>query len=372
VCFIQKANALSNLTDVSFVYPQRLHPHNTAFPLRVFSKQLLEIGIRIHFFDRLYDPSILNSQILCITYGDRYLLIKEENKFEYFIKALEYYRSKGLKVIIIDDHDTTGGLNSTVIDSVDIYAKAQLLSDVSKYTVPHYDNIHFKQYYHETFGLSNDKVKPSNPLNQSQIDKLRLSWNYGMIDWGVLYARGLMVRFQIRYPRAKYKLNIVDKHLKERQFAISLRVGLHAKDNIVNHHRTLALNGIKQFESKYSVAYGSKLSYSDYQLELADTMITPSPYGLGEICYRDFEAFQAKSVLLKPTMEDIQTWPNYFRDQETYVSCALDYSDYQEKIQYILDNLSMHQDIATEGQQKWRNSLNDGENFASHFKNIVS
>ena len=60
-----------------------------------------------------------------------------------------------------------------------------------------------------------------------------------------------------------------------------------------------------------------------------------SCYGWGEICYRDWEAVISNSLLLKPDMSNIRTWPNLYDSYSTYIPLKLDLSDLEHQI----DNL---------------------------------
>lgn len=52
-----------------------------------------------------------------------------------------------------------------------------------------------------------------------------------------------------------------------------------------------------------------------------------SPFGCGEVCFRDFEAVLNDSLLLKPHMDHLETWPDIFRPGETYVPISWDGDD---------------------------------------------
>lgn len=66
--------------------------------------------------------------------------------------------------------------------------------------------------------------------------------------------------------------------------------------------------------------------------------IAISPYGMGELCYRDLEAIQHGCIIIKPNMDNIITEPNLFIPNETYIPCKLDYSDLNDIISNILEN----------------------------------
>lgn len=56
------------------------------------------------------------------------------------------------------------------------------------------------------------------------------------------------------------------------------------------------------------------ISYIDY-LHLSDqAKIIVSPWGYGEICYRDFEALLDDCVLVKPRTDFVQTLDNTIRE----------------------------------------------------------
>jgi hypothetical protein len=66
--------------------------------------------------------------------------------------------------------------------------------------------------------------------------------------------------------------------------------------------------------------------------------IAISPYGMGELCYRDLEAIQHGCILIKPDMSDVITEPNLFIKNQTYIPCKVDYSDLNNIIEKVLGN----------------------------------
>ena len=60
---------------------------------------------------------------------------------------------------------------------------------------------------------------------------------------------------------------------------------------INDSHRKLLIDVIGDYNKKHSITnyeYES-ISYKKYNKLLKETAVVPSPFGLGEICYRDFE-----------------------------------------------------------------------------------
>ncbi len=68
--------------------------------------------------------------------------------------------------------------------------------------------------------------------------------------------------------------------------------------------------------------------------ELQRSKMGFSPFGYGEICWRDFETLAAGSLLIKPDCDHIELAPNMLRANETYVPLKWDFSDLAEKVNY--------------------------------------
>ena len=81
-----------------------------------------------------------------------------------------------------------------------------------------------------------------------------------------------------------------------------------------------------------------RLPYQEYIQTLYDSKILISPFGMGEVCFRDFECMQFGTIMLKPSMEEIDTIPNIYLENDTYIPVNYDWSDLNEKIEYVLDN----------------------------------
>lgn len=78
------------------------------------------------------------------------------------------------------------------------------------------------------------------------------------------------------------------------------------------------------------------ITNSKYMRELEQSKICFSPFGYGEVCWRDYEVIMCGALLVKPDMAHVQTDPNIFVPYETYVPVAWDFSDLEEKLNYYL------------------------------------
>jgi hypothetical protein len=110
---------------------------------------------------------------------------------------------------------------------------------------------------------------------------------------------------------------------------------------------TVALDGIVRRNTFFKELYDSKLCFS--------------PFGYGEVCWRDFEAMFAGSLLLKQDMSHLHCTPDVYIPFETYVPLAWDLSDFDEKVDYYLAHPEERDRIARNAYQLVQNYfLNQG------------
>lgn len=133
--------------------------------------------------------------------------------------------------------------------------------------------------------------------------------------------------------------------------------------------RTEALKRALQLSSSYRIANGP-LSRTDYLIELGRSKVTFSPFGYGEICWRDYEAIALGSLLLKPSMEHLTTYPDIFIPYETYVPVAWDFSDFDEKSTYYIANPDERLRITKNAYQVGYQFFKD-EEFFDHLKQVI-
>jgi len=81
-----------------------------------------------------------------------------------------------------------------------------------------------------------------------------------------------------------------------------------------------------------------RMPFQEYVRNLWNSKICLSPFGMGELCFRDFEAIQFGTIILKPSQSKVDSIPNIMFDDVTYIPCKYDWSDLEEKIDYILTN----------------------------------
>jgi hypothetical protein len=109
-----------------------------------------------------------------------------------------------------------------------------------------------------------------------------------------------------------------------------------------------------------------------YYRELRDSKITLSPFGWGEVCFRDFEAIISGSLLLKPDMSHLKTWPDVYIPYETYIPVNWDGTDIVEKAETYLANDRERSRIAENAYERYNAQLAGlDDRFASLFQDLL-
>jgi hypothetical protein len=88
------------------------------------------------------------------------------------------------------------------------------------------------------------------------------------------------------------------------------------------------------------VAFGEqRVDHAAYCAELLASRVCLSPFGHGEVCFRDFEAVRAGCLLVKPDMAHLVTQPDVYRDGVTCAVVRWDWSDLAAVVDRRLDDL---------------------------------
>ena len=85
---------------------------------------------------------------------------------------------------------------------------------------------------------------------------------------------------------------------------------------------------------------------------------------------RDLDTAQFGAVLIKPDMSYIDTKPNIFEDNKTYIACKHDYSDLEEKIDFVMSNYHEVQEKIVLNMRKKIESQIHPNNIALHLYDV--
>lgn len=103
--------------------------------------------------------------------------------------------------------------------------------------------------------------------------------------------------------------------------------------------------------NKYNIIkreQGIRIPQQQFYENMYNSKIVMAPIGYGEMAVRDIEAASFGSILIKPDMSYINSFPFIYEDKKTYIACKYDWSDVEEKIDYVLSNYNELQPYLTE------------------------
>jgi Glycosyl transferases group 1 len=96
------------------------------------------------------------------------------------------------------------------------------------------------------------------------------------------------------------------------------------------------------------VASQGEVPLTQFMRELAGSRLCFSPFGYGELCWRDVEAIQAGAVMIKPDMSHLETLPDLYEPDVTYLACRWDFADLEDVVRNALADEGRLEAIATE------------------------
>lgn len=318
------------MTRIVFLTPDDA-PNSIALhlPLRIYRHALYEAGMDIQILTHP-ERGIPECDLLfvdCKFYRSLWDRTREKA-----LQSLESWRKRTNALLWLDTTDSSGTAYFEVLPYVDSYYKGQLLRDRSLYLRPLYGMRLFTDFYHTTFGIIDSDPLLSDPLPRPEdLPKLHLFWNSALGNWGPFAP--LANRLRRLFPSLGRRIQRFTPPSSPRPIPITCRLSReYARETIAFQRATT----IDRLERIFGVTT-TKIPRRAYWKELTRARIGVSPFGWGEIAYRDFELILAGAALFKPSMESIETWPDLYRDGETYLSYRWDVSDFESRLGELLE-----------------------------------
>lgn len=335
-----------------------------------WAQQLADHGYKVELYYDHHHPKLLNAE--CLIIHSRYFSawqhlptrsLRNQEELLYFLQRCK----KGVDQLVwLDAADSTGSSDFMLLPYVDVFLKKQLLCNKS-----HYLGKGGATGLRIWLPGDENTVNPGfKHIAESELHKLRLGWNIGMNDYR--YFGYKMSRLSNYLSYRFYPLKFT-KNLKSRPLDVAFRGTVHqdsqGKESI-SEQRNQVLKLLKNLQR--NIPKGPMLSRRAYLEELSTSKIGISPFGWGEICYRDFEIFIAGSLLLKPDMGHLETFPDLFIKNRTYIPLRWDLANLEEQLDTLLNDYTHFQEVAIAGQELYRKALNDHEKFIQHFIKVIS
>ncbi len=311
-------------------------------PLLLNSSYFSQIGIQF-IKDGSYDFEFI---------GTEDFLNKKVSMQESIDKGLEFLKNNTGDYFLFDGSDST-----SLMASFEVFknSKAQYLFKSAKSTIEQYS---IPTAFNKWFFQDGSDLDLAYKMTPKTYDRIKLTgWNFG-------------------YYNSQY-LNFDYSNLDRTIDVCAIYQGLHKEnydhgvrnDLVYTNHRTKAWEILKF--SKGITYEKDKKPFPEFANVMRKSKCTLSPYGMGEVCFRDFEIIQFGSVMIKPDMSKVVTHPNIYIPYETYIPCNLDWSDLIEKIEWVKDNPKKCKEITENARQVVKESYTT-ENLLLYWYNMVS
>jgi hypothetical protein len=336
--------------------------YGDSHPFHRWKNEFLAHGLKVEFYTNHLDKRLADADYLLLhsryfAGGWQHLQTRNTQNETELMAYLQKMNTQTGRLIWFDAADSSGSSDFPIIPYVDVFLKKQVLKD--------------KQYYTDANQGRNLRLwldlLPKNaktvfePCPVNQLEKIKTGWNIGFNDYRYFGYKMSRLSNYLSYKVYPPRFSAV---VKKRNLDLTFRGTIHQDQGQVkgiSDQRNYILALFTQLQLQ--IASGRNVSKSRYWKELRNSKIGLSPFGWGEICYRDFEIFISGALLVKPLMNHLETFPNLYQENETYIPVSWDLLDLEEKLDHLITYYKSHQDVAAYGQEVYRKAIYDAESF---------
>ena len=230
----------------------------------------------------------------------------------------------GRRLVYFDGDDDLCVQWPEILRYVNLYVKKHLFRDRNEYLRRFVGKSNLTDFVHRHYNFSfadNPIATETQPLAKEHLSKLSIFCNLAT-DRNIV---NLYRCRQINPVQGAKKYDIVFRGSVPNNWMSYLRQDIGpALERLGKYYRV-----ITPF---------SRVPIEEYYLEMQSSRVCISPFGYGEICWRDFEAVLCGCLLVKPDMGHVETSPDIFKPYQTYVPVRWDFSDLEEKCSYYLEH----------------------------------
>lgn len=315
-----------------------------------YKKELEKLDIKVSFFNEINDyflqgdKLILNSKFFSSKSRDRLSSIKKIYK-------------KNHNLIWYDMRDSSGNTQFDILPYVKFYLKKQFLKNKQLYNQTFLNNRIYSEYYKSNFNSQglDTFYEPNIELNMKYIDKLILGWNIGVKRFFDFSEYSGLIFFLTRFGIVNYKNYLLNfnKDYFNRNNLISCEFGSHPRQKILGRNimfqRELLLKNLKKIG--YQGAILRIKNKKKYYKKLKNSKLVIGAFGLGEICDRDFESTLLGASFTTGNMDHLETWPNIYQPNHTYLPYDWDMKNLKDVIEKITFEKGLHEKLVRNSQK---------------------
>lgn len=230
----------------------------------------------------------------------------------------------GARIAHLDWFAPTDLRNAARMDPlVDVYVKKHVFRDLGRYGQPTRGDTNLTDFYGRRFEL--DEPDQCFAIPSGFLDKLLVGPSFAT-------APGIMPALLGKRPPVTGRP--IDLHAR---FAVGGTPWYQAMRGEAQEALS-ALSGLR-------IAKGEGVPLPRFMVEMRRSKLGFSPFGYGEVCWRDYESIMAGAVLLKPDMSHIRTDPDIFVPWETYVPLSWDLSDFEDTVRRLCGDQALRDKI---------------------------
>lgn len=222
---------------------------------------------------------------------------------------------------------------------VNLYLRKALFRDRREFLIPRRGDTNLTEYYSDLYG-----IEAGEPVDwhvpEPLLGKLGLLQNF-------LMAPSMMRAFREPLPE-----------IADRPIDLNLRIAARGTP----WYEAMRRDAIATARSLpgISVTSEDRIPHDRFLDEMRQCRLCFSPFGYGEICWRDIEAFLTGAVLIKPDMGHLDTLPDLYRPGETYLPVRWDFADLDEVVSAALADADLRRRIALNAHDACRAYLGTG------------
>jgi len=305
------------------------------------NRSVLRKELGILFNQRLIDEVLASGEVNVTGYRAVFVKLSFMTPAPQVLEKISRLRRQfppPVKIVYFDgDDDSCIQWGSDLLEKVDLYVKKHMFSDTSWYLKQFTGKNNLTDYVSRVHGtcFADNIIPHSSPVPKSQLSKIALGYNIGM-DGKITNL------FRDTRPASP----------SEKTVDVMCRAAC-KPDLWISPLRSPIGDALAPLASQgYKILVPNlRVDQQGYYQEMRSSRICVSPFGYGELCWRDFETVLMGCLLVKPDMSHIRTEPNIFVPGETYVPVRWDFNDLAEVCARYLSDDQARNTIVTRAYQ---------------------
>ena len=325
------------LTSHGYVLPQRRRAktmlflsqadpisHAQIFPFVFFRRQLASLGIQTRevslsrFVSKRF-PKI-SADIICLqTWFDL-----SSAQMQSLIKNIKT-EWPDVPIIYFDWFAPTDLRYAEILDPCVVgYVKKQVLRDFAIYGTQTIGDTNLSDYYSRLFGLDLPRKNFVVPTS---------------------FREKIIVGSGFEYSERIASLLVHEPQFHDRSIDLHARISVSgtAWYSAMREH---ALIKASSSDGSLASAIQGRVPTKRFYSELRQSKLCFSPFGYGEICWRDFEAMCTGALLIKPDVSHLCLSQKFFISRETYIPVSWDFRDLNNVVEYYVAHKKEREEIA--------------------------